>query len=264
MIYVGTSGYSFPDWIGEVYPKEISKPDMLKYYCHVWNFNAVELNFTYYASPSYKTIVSMLRKTPSHFVFSVKLPASVTHEGWKSQSFPQDDVKKLLDALIPMVEENRLKMLLAQFPYSFRDTPENRRYLQLIHEKIELPTAIEFRHASWNNEGIYKLLESCGFTFVVVDEPNLRELFPYVPITTSDKAYFRFHGRNKNWFTATEGERYNYKYSVEEISNFAKDVIRLAQRASDVFVFFNNCYRGNAVRDAISLRHTIENILFES
>lgn len=262
MIYIGTSGYSFSDWIGEVYPRDISKSDMLKYYFSVWNFNAVELNFTYYALPSYKTIVSMLRKTPNHFVFSVKLPASVTHEGWKSHHFPEDDVKKILSALVPMIEENRLKMLLAQFPYSFRDTSENRRYLQLVREKIELPIAIEFRHASWNNESTYEFLGSCGFTFVIVDEPNLRELFPYVPIVTSDKAYFRFHGRNKNWFTAPEGERYNYKYSEEEINNFAKDVVKLAEKASDVFVFFNNCYQGNAVRDAINLRQIIESLLF--
>ncbi|MBC7123441.1 MAG: DUF72 domain-containing protein, partial [Pseudothermotoga sp.] len=65
MIYVGTSGYSFSDWIGEVYPEGISRSNMLRYYASVWRFNAVELNFTYYALPTYRTIVSMLRRTPS-------------------------------------------------------------------------------------------------------------------------------------------------------------------------------------------------------
>lgn len=261
MIYIGTSGYSFSDWVGEVYPEGISKSDMLKYYAAVWKFNAVELNFTYYTIPTYRTVVSMLRKTPSDFVFSVKLPASVTHEAWKTNSFPEEDVKKTLVALAPMVEEGRLKILLAQFPYSFRDTSNNRYYLQLLRDKIDKPIAVEFRHASWNNEAVYELLSGCGFTFVIVDEPNLRELFPYVPRLTSNIAYFRFHGRNKNWFNAPEGERYNYKYSDEEIATFVKDISRLTEQAVDTFVFFNNCYRGNAVRDALRLRQMIERSL---
>ncbi|WP_448535750.1 DUF72 domain-containing protein [Pseudothermotoga sp.] len=264
MIYIGTSGYSFSDWIGEVYPEGMSKSDMLKYYASVWRFNAVELNFTYYALPTYKTIVSMLRKTPSDFVFSVKLPASVTHEAWKSNTFPEEDVEKTLRALTPMFEEGRLKMLLAQFPYSFRDTPSNRQYLQLLRERIDAPVAIEFRHASWNNESSYELLKTCGFTFVIVDEPNLRDLFPYVPKVTNAVAYFRFHGRNRDWFNAPEGERYNYKYNDEEISIFAGDVSRISQRVVDTFVFFNNCYRGNAVRDAMKLRQMIERALLGS
>jgi uncharacterized protein YecE (DUF72 family) len=261
LIYIGTSGYSFNDWIGEVYPEGISKSDMLKYYAAVWKFKAVELNFTYYALPGYRTIVSMLRRTPSDFVFSVKLPASVTHEAWKSNLFPEEDVKKTIEALAPMVEEGRLKILLAQFPYSFRDTPANRQYLQMLRKKIDLPVAVEFRHASWDNETAYELLKSCGFTFVIVDEPNLRELFPYVPRLTSNVCYFRLHGRNRDWFNAPEGERYNYKYSDEELKVFAADILRLSNHAMDTFVFFNNCYRGNAVRDALKLRQMIESAL---
>jgi len=261
LIYLGTSGYSFSDWIGEVYPEGISRSDMLKYYANVWRFNAVELNFTYYTLPTYRAIVSMLRKTPSDFVFCVKLPASVTHEAWRSKTFPEEDVKKTLQALTPMFEERRLKILLAQFPYSFRDTPNNRQYLQLLREKINAPIAIEFRHASWNNESVYRLLKTLGYTFVIVDEPNLRDLFPYVPKVTSAVAYFRLHGRNRDWFSAPEGERYNYKYSDEEISIFARDIFNLSQQVVDTFVFFNNCYRGNAVRDAMKLRQMIEKAL---
>jgi uncharacterized protein YecE (DUF72 family) len=260
-LYIGTSGYYFDDWIGAVYPEKISRSAMIKYYSAVWKFNAVELNFTYYGLPGYKTIVSMVRKTPSSLVFSVKVPGSITHEGWKNSHFPREDIKFLLNALEPMILEKRLKVLLAQFPYSFTYSKENVDYLKKIRDTSTIPIAIEFRHKSWNTDDVYRFLEENEMCYVIVDEPQIRNLFPYRPLKTSDISYFRFHGRNSKWFVSSS-ERYNYDYSEEELELFKIDIEKLLRKSLDTFVFFNNCYRGKAVKNAIKLRSMIDNSFF--
>ncbi len=262
LIYIGTSGYSFQDWIGTVYPKDMKNSDMLTYYFGALGFKAVEINYTYYRLPSYKTTVSMLRKTPSDFVFTLKLSASVTHEGWKNSSIPREELGKILQAVQPMIDEGRLKAFLAQFPYSFKYNKQNLDYLVKLRHAINQPIAVEFRHASWDNEETFELLRKNDLIYVVVDEPQIKSLFPYKPLWTTKIAYFRFHGRSKEWFTAAEGERYNYDYSEEELSKFERDIVAISKEVQDVFAFFNNCYRGKAVKNALSLSKMIERKLF--
>ncbi|RAM60614.1 hypothetical protein DS67_01830, partial [Mesotoga sp. SC_4PWA21] len=109
MIYLGTSGYSFPDWVGTAYPEGISSSQMLRYYHSVWKFNSVELNFTYYRMPSPKTITGILRKIPGEMTFSVKAPGRVTHELWKGDSRGLREVSsEFFSALLPMREEGKL------------------------------------------------------------------------------------------------------------------------------------------------------------
>lgn len=263
LLYIGTSGYYFSDWIGTVYPEGLPKTQLLKYYASVWGFNAVELNFTYYTIPNYKTIVSMLRKTPQTFVFSVKMPNSVTHEGWKTLTLPENDIEKTLSALEPMISEDRLKILLAQFPYAFQFSKENLQYIQKLRDKVSQPLAIEFRHCSWDKEQVYDLLKSCDLTLVITDEPQVKDLFPYKPMRTSQISYFRLHGRNSKWFTSAT-ERYNYNYSEEELKAFSRDIARLAKESQNSFVFFNNCYRGKALQNALTLRSILESTFLGS
>ncbi|HIP92021.1 MAG TPA: DUF72 domain-containing protein [Thermotoga sp.] len=251
MLYIGTSGFSFNDWIGRVYPENIKPSQMLKYYWAVWKFNAVELNFTYYTLPTVKSIISMLRKTPMNFYFVVKLPGRITHEAWKNGEM-ENCVNKFLKTIQPMIDEGRLKLLLAQFPYSFKFSRKNVEYIEKIREYFKgLDIAIEYRHRSWLREEVFEYMKKRNIVYVIVDEPPIKELFPYYPYHTTSKAYYRFHGRNKKWFEAENGERYDYLYSTEELKKFAKDVRRSMEEVKEVFVFFNNCHRGSAVINAL-------------
>jgi len=92
----------------------------------------------------------------------------------------------------------------------------------------------------------------------VVDEPSLPNLFPYKPLATSDLAYFRFHGRNQKWFEVEGDERYNYLYSDEELLLFKEDILKLSRMVRETYVFFNNCYQGQAVRNAQTLLRWLE------
>ena len=115
------------------------------------------------------------------------------------------------------------------------------------------PLAVEFRHESWDKEEVYDFLRENGVTFVIVDEPNLKGLFPYKLVTTTNMAYFRFHGRNEHWFDPNY-DRYDYMYSEEELESFAKDVREIYKKVEKVLIYFNNCHRGQAVENALRMR----------
>ncbi len=256
MIYLGTSGYSFDDWIGTVYPENIKKSQMLTYYWSRLGFNTVELNFTYYTVPSYRTIVSILRKTPGDFKFSVKLPSQITHQSWKDGDLDREIVKSYLNALKPMEDEGRLLTHLAQFPYSFKFSKKGLKYIKQISNMFK-HLSVEFRHESWDKDEVYDFLKDNGITFVVVDEPKLKGLFPYRVLSTTDTAYFRFHGRNDHWFDLNH-DRYDYMYSEEDLRLFSNDIRKISERVKDVLVYFNNCHRGQAAKNALRLKELLE------
>ncbi|WP_214079019.1 DUF72 domain-containing protein [Mesotoga sp.] len=261
MIYLGTSGYSFPDWVGTAYPEGISSSQMLRYYHSVWKFNSVELNFTYYRMPSLKTITGILRKIPGEMTFSVKAPGRVTHELWNGDSRGLREVSsEFFSALLPMREEGKLGPTLFQFPWSFKFNEGNVMYLEEVADSFDPESnllAFEFRHDSWANKATFEALERIGGIPVTVDEPSIGELFPYIPSAGAKGAYFRFHGRNSNWFRSSGSERYNYDYSEVDLRSFALDVLEFHKRDMPVYVFFNNCYMGRAIHNALQLREML-------
>jgi len=258
VVYLGTSGYSFPDWVGTAYPSGISSSQMLRYYHSVWRFNSVELNFTYYRMPSIKTITGILRKIPGEMTFAVKAPGQATHDLWKDDSGELRKVSgEFYQALQPMREEGRLGPVLFQFPWSFKFSERNREYIEEIAGSFDPDSnllAFEFRHDSWANEAAFEAVEEAGGIPVTVDEPIIGGLFPYIPRAGLRGAYFRFHGRNPDWFNSNGSERYNYDYSEDDLRSFAIDVLEFHKRDLPVFVFFNNCYMGRAVHNALLLK----------
>jgi len=262
MVHLGTSGYSFSDWKGTVYPEKIKPSEMLRYYYSVWNFNSVELNFTYYRQPSYKSIVGITRKIPGKFTFSVKAPGKVTHELWRNENntVAYKTLKDFFDPLEILKKENRMGVILFQFPYRFHLTKSNIKYLENICNycaEKNYKTAVEFRNVEWAKNSVLKEL-STNTTPVTVDEPKIGKLFPYIPVKSKNLAYFRFHGRNLNWFSAEGSERYNYNYSEKDLRRFANDVLEFLKEGTEVYVYFNNCYMGQAVNNALRFRKMLE------
>ncbi|HET7057086.1 MAG TPA: DUF72 domain-containing protein [Nitrospiraceae bacterium] len=74
--------------------------------------------------------------------------------------------------------------------------------------------------------------------------------------TTSDIAYVRFHGQNKAMWEgkASRNQRYDYEYSDEELKAWVPVIAGLNQKgAKDIYVYFNNHYRGKAAKNAMTL-----------
>lgn len=245
-IRVGTSGWSFADWVGPFYPPGTRAPDFLAHYAR--HFDSVEVNVTYYRVPPPSTFERMVAKTPPGFHFVVKLHREITHE----RSRDPEVYARLLRAIEPLKRADRYDGLLAQFPWGFRRTPEHRRHLRFVREQLPgEPLFAEFRHDSWLTPGLEPGLREHRIGFCAVDEPALPHLIPPVTLLTTPDAYVRFHGRNAaNWWGRGGGDRYDYDYREDELREWVRKIADLAQKARATYLFFNNCHAGQAARSA--------------
>jgi uncharacterized protein YecE (DUF72 family) len=247
MIHIGTSGYSYDDWVGPFYPKGLAKTRFLEHYAR--HFACVEVNYTYYRMPTAATLGAMGRKVGPEFRFVVKAPGELTHErAERPEAFVEFQA-----AVQPLIQEGKFGCVLAQFPYSFRPVDENREYLRQFAERMGgLPTVIEFRHSGWVSPVTFGQLRELSLGFCCVDEPRLSNLMPPIAEATSGVGYVRFHGRNAaKWFQHKEAwERYDYLYAREEMQEWVPKARQLATRTEDTYVFFNNHYNAQAVQNA--------------
>jgi uncharacterized protein YecE (DUF72 family) len=258
VIKIGTSGFSFPDWKGTVYPVGIQERDMLPFYEKELGFKVLEINFTYYTLPSQKSLAAMSQKTSADFEFVVKSFKGMTHEIWNKETDSRIDnretFQKFKYSLVPLIEEEKLACVLAQFPYGFFPNRENLGYLEMFKEEMaSIPLVIEFRNRAWLKEQTFQLLEKKGIGFCIVDEPKLPQLMPYVPRASSEIGYFRFHGRNPNWFNVPIKVRYDYRYSENELKEFVPGIRDISQKTTKTLIFFNNCYSGSAAKNAAQM-----------
>jgi uncharacterized protein YecE (DUF72 family) len=148
--------------------------------------------------------------------------------------------------------------LFAQFPWGFKRTPEHRKPLAAMRERLQgEPLFVEFRHDSWLTPGLEAGLREHRIGYCAVDEPPLPGLLPPVTMVTAEDAYVRFHGRNtETWWGGSgekgsgRGDRYDYDYREDELKAWVKKVADLAEQARRTYLFFNNCHAGQAARNA--------------
>ena len=260
---VGTSGFSFDDWLGRAYPLGLAKTKMLEHYESVLGFDTVELNFTYYAMPTPKTLASMVSRTGPDFCFVVRSHKDMTHDIWadwdrRVLKDTGDVFRAFRAGISPLVDSGRLGCVLVQLPVFFYPVPQNLEYLQKIPALMPgVSIVVEFRNRAWLRPDAFRMLAECGMGCCVVDEPKLSRLMPFDPRRTSDIAYFRFHGRNQNWFNASREERYNYLYSTTELDEFIPPLRSVSAGAKTTFVFFNNCHAGAAARNALMMKQML-------
>jgi uncharacterized protein YecE (DUF72 family) len=193
-IVLGTSGWSFRDWIGPFYPIGTERTRMLDFYAH--EFHAVEVNSTYYRIPHPRSFEAIERKTPPGFEFVVKTHHDMTHRQTNDAEVYRDFTR----AIRPLLETGKLTGILAQFPYAFRRTPDNEDYLRRLRDHLgnRTPLFIEFRHKSWASEDVFGELDEEGLGYVSVDEPSMTGLMPRIARVTGPIGYVRFHGRNRD------------------------------------------------------------------
>ncbi len=250
-IRVGTSGYSYTEWIeAGFYPAGTRSEKMLEHYAGI--FPAAELNYTWYQMPKAPAVDRMRKKVPEHFVFAAKLTRTLTHEvdpkRWRTQ------VKLYKDGMAPLVQSGQLAAVLIQLPPFFDWSNHNRIYLSTLLDALSgLPLAVEFRHASWARDRVFKGLEKRNVTLVCVDEPDLPGLFPALDVVTNpDLFYIRFHGKNASgWRSGNMQKQFDYNYTENELAKWSQHKIpQMAQNAKKGIIFFNNHVRGQAPDNA--------------
>lgn len=260
LIRIGPAGWSYKDWEGVVYPKKPGKTfDPLEYLSRY--FNTIEVNSSFYRPPTPSTTKSWASRVAGNkeFAFTAKLYRVFTHERGKATRQDEKDFRKGMDVL---AKAGRLGSLLLQFPWSFKNTADERIYLaKLIERFSDYPLVLEVRHTSWNNEEIYEWLEERGVGVCNIDQPIFKKSIRPAALTTSLVGYVRLHGRNyQNWFRekAPRDERYNYLYSLDELDPWLVRIKEVAKQTRETYVITNNHFRGQAVVNAVEIKAALK------
>ena len=257
-IRVGPAGWSYNDWAGIVYPRSRPRGFHEAEYLAQF-FDTIEINSSFYYPPAPNVARSWVQRVAHNprFQFTAKLWQRFTHE----RSASRQDEKTAKDGLAPLARDGRLGALLLQFPWSFRNTKENREYLGgLVMEFLEYPLVVEVRHSSWNDPEAFKMLAHLGVGFCNIDQPVIGRSIAPSARATAPVGYVRLHGRNyEHWFASQEHpeERYNYLYSVEELEPWAARIRNIAASTDSTFVITNNHFQGKAISNALQLVHLV-------
>jgi len=243
-ILLGTCGWSYAEWEDSLYKKKQSK---LKKYTSI--FPTVEIDSTFYRIPEAGTVLGWARYTPQGFLFSAKLPQTITHK--KALDAARDiesDLNQFLEVMGPLVETEKLACILVQLPPFLRFSAGRlESFLALLSRPPQY--AVEFRHGSWMREKTFRLLERYQVAYTIVDEP----LLPPDIHVTSDIAYLRWHGRGtKPWF--------NYRYSEKELQEWVPRIQKASQRAKKTLGYFNNHYHAYAPENCLQTMQMLDKI----
>src|SRR4029079_13757578 len=160
MIWVGTSGYNYPEWKGSFYPKELPVAKMLPYYAS--RFTTVEINYTFYRMPTEKLVSGWAAQTPSPFRFTLKAPRRITHDSHLKNT------EELVSALLRVAGtlEDKLGAILFQLPPSDKkDLPRLDAFLETLPPRT--CAAFEFRHQSWLVDEVFERLAAPNIAPVV-------------------------------------------------------------------------------------------------
>src|SRR5882672_7538733 len=259
-IRIGPAGWSYKDWEGIVYPqKPVLRFDPLEYLARF--FNTIEINSSFYRPFTVSTAKSWASRVAAarDFMFTAKLHRVFTHERGKATAEDEKQVREGMDAL---AGAGKLGAVLLQFPWSFKNTDDERVYLTKLLERFrEYPLALEVRHSSWNNPQIYEWLEELGVGICNVDQPLFAKSIRPAAVTTGQVGYVRLHGRNyQDWFRekAPRDDRYNYLYSLEELEPWITRIKEIAEKTREAYVITNNHFRGQAVVNALEIKATLK------
>jgi uncharacterized protein YecE (DUF72 family) len=179
-VFVGTSGYNYPEWRGSFYPEKFSTDKMLPYYAE--RFRTVEINYTFYRMPNEKLLANWAAATPDDFSFTLKAPRRITHDSKLQRC------EDLLQSFCRTARTlgGKLATLLFQLPPTFKkDAEVLKAFVELIPEGTR--AAFEFRHASWHDAETFDTLRGRNLALCVADSEKMS-----TPVeVTADYAYFR-------------------------------------------------------------------------
>ncbi len=239
-VRIGCSGWNYRDWRGDFYPPKLPARRWLEVYAE--RFDTVEVNATFYRLPTREAVGRWAEQAPPGFVFALKGSRYVTHV--KRLAGMAEGVERFYERVDPLAVAGKLGPVLWQLPATFhRDDARLEEALGALAGRGR--HAFEFRHESWFHADVLARLRAAGVALVIGDHPE-RPFQSYEP--TADFAFVRMHygrrGRDGN-------------YSRRELERWAERV-RGWRRSYEVFVYFNNDWRGFAPRNARDLRRLVE------
>ena len=240
---IGCSGFLYDSWRGSFYPETLPQKKCLPFY--VKKFNSVELNVTFYRLLKKEAFERWYKETPPQFSFSLKGSRFITH------------IKKLKDVDLPLITffnttsplMEKLEVVLWQLPPNFvanmKSLGDFIEAVKVYLERYPVRHAFEFRHKSWLNKKVFKLLSDSNIAVCMADWPEFIDELP----VTADFVYIRRHGEAGSCST---------NYSTEQLKKDAKRIKDYLSLGKDVYIFFNNDASGYATKNAMELRAMLE------
>ena len=229
----------YEHWRGAFYPEDLARSKWFHYY--IERFDTVELNVTFYRLPKIETFRKWKDTTPGNFRFALKGSRYITHI--KRLNDVSEAVEKFFSGALEL--DKKLSIVLWQFPPNFgKDIERLEQYLDIL-KPYKVRSAFEFRNGSWLCNETDALLKKYKYCYCMADWP---EFLNALTLTTS-YAYIRRHGHGGN---------YDTNYSDEELKK-DKQLIQTLQRkgVKDVYIFFNNDYKGYSPKNALTMKKLI-------
>jgi uncharacterized protein YecE (DUF72 family) len=214
MIWIGTSGYNYPEWKGSFYPADLPAAKMLPYYAA--RLPTVEINYTFYRMPNAKLVGGWAAQTPSPYQLTLKTPRRITHDSRLKNC--GELVRTFCDVAATLGD--KLGALLVQLPPNLKkDVALFDAFLDELPPRVR--AAFEFRHASWLDDEVFARLAARNLALCIADSEKLS-----TPVrVTADYAYFRLRD---------EG------YTPADIERWADIIVRETSACRDVFVYFKH------------------------
>ncbi|MBV8593441.1 MAG: DUF72 domain-containing protein [Caulobacteraceae bacterium] len=233
-IRVGTSGWSYPHWAGDLYPAGLPATKRLAFYAH--RFDTVEINASFYRVPAEGAAARWAVQAPPGFLFAWKASRYIT--GAKKLLDVGESLAFVLARMAPLGD--REGPVLFQLPPGFRINLERlETFLALLPAKRRY--AIEFRDPSWYADPVFDRLSQAGVALCVAD--HHRAPAPWVH--TASFVYVRGHGPSGRYFG---------RYGAAELDRWAQRIAAWTGKGLDAFVYFDNDIGGAAPRDASALK----------
>jgi uncharacterized protein YecE (DUF72 family) len=213
-LWIGTSGFQYPEWKGTFYPETLPVSQMLPFYAE--RFSSTEINYTFRRIPSAKTIDGWWKATPERFKFSLKAPQKVTH--FTKLQGSGDTLRYFYQVISDL--EAKLGPVLFQLPPAFKkDTAILASFLDEIPSGMR--AAFEFRHPSWFDDEVFALLKNKNIALCLAESEKLSA--PVV--ATADYGYLRLRRED---------------YQASDVERWAEAVRAQKNTWSDAFVYFKH------------------------
>jgi uncharacterized protein YecE (DUF72 family) len=218
-IYIGTSGFSYREWVGSFYPRGMKAPDMLSFYAS--HLNAVELNNTFYQLPSEASFSAWRKCVGPDFRFAVKASQTITHR--KDFGVQSGALKLFMSRITPLGD--RLGPVLFQFPPSFGKQERLNEFVghlrRLVPESHSARIAIELRNKKLLNRSCFDFLNENNLSLCLNDAHLPPEEWP----EPRETAYLRLR---------------NGPYEPKHLRKFASLLARWAEQGIECYVFFKH------------------------
>jgi len=236
-IHIGLSAYNNSYWKGIFYPEDLPASKRFEFYCR--HFNTYEINATFYKFPTDKSMKTWYDKSPDGFLFSVKVPKTITHI--KKFNDSQEEIDAFYSICNNHLKE-KLGFILFQLPPSFNYTPE-RLHLILNSLNTEYKNVVEFRNESWWIPEVLDAFTKHKIIFCSVSYPKL----PNDIINTTTTAYIRLHGVPKLFYSG---------YNDAQLQQMTNSILENTAIDS-AYIYFNNTASSEGILNALALKKFI-------